>query len=194
MTRGITAAAAEALAWWSVLLAGYLALVSAISPTEIAVGAAAAAAGAAAGIAARRVLSSGDAPRESHGAGPGAGGRPGWAARLPAALAWLPPQVAADTVRVLLRGGTGGRWIRLRTAPGPSGRGAAALLVSASPGGFAGAVDPGRRLLLVHRLGPGPSPFERRLARTGLIAEVPPGAENEGAGEGEGDASEGGSP
>ncbi|RSN44267.1 hypothetical protein [Actinomadura sp. WAC 06369] len=166
MTRALTTTAAEALAWWTALLAGYLALVSTVSATEIAVGAAAAAAGAAAGIAARRVLSSGDARR--------AGPRPRWAARLPAALAWLPPQIAADTLLVLARGGTGGRWYRVRTAPGPAGRGTAALLLSLSPGGLVGAVDPGRGLLDVHRLQPGPSPFERRLARTGLIAETPP--------------------
>ncbi|MFV2172933.1 hypothetical protein ACFHW2_23010 [Actinomadura sp. LOL_016] len=188
MTAARIATAAEALAWWAVLLAGYLALVSTISPTEIAVGAAVAAAGAAAGIAARRVLSSGDARPGDR--------RPRWAARLPAALAWLPPQIAADTLRVLVRGGTGGRWSSVRSAPGPAGRGAAALLVSAAPGGFVGAVDPGRRLLSVHRLTPGPSPFERRLARIGLITDTPPdtppganpggsGGPREGAGEGD---------
>ncbi|TDC41551.1 hypothetical protein E1281_37200, partial [Actinomadura sp. KC345] len=48
--------AAEPLAWWTVLLAGYLALASSITRTEIAVGALAAAAGAAAAVATRRVL------------------------------------------------------------------------------------------------------------------------------------------
>ncbi|NVI86086.1 hypothetical protein, partial [Actinomadura sp. BRA 177] len=48
--------AAEPLAWWTVLLAVYLGLVSTISITEITVGALTAAAGAAAAVAARRAL------------------------------------------------------------------------------------------------------------------------------------------
>ncbi|WP_205718165.1 hypothetical protein, partial [Actinomadura soli] len=155
--------AAEPLAWWTVLLAGYLALASSITVTEITVGAVTAAACAAAAVAGRRALAT---------PGPGRGhARPAVPpARLLPALALLPGQIAADTARITVRGATGGRWTDLAVAPGPAARGTATLLVSTSPGAYVGAVDPGRGLLRVHRLAPGPSRFERRLRDAGLVA------------------------
>ncbi|MGW2310122.1 hypothetical protein [Actinomadura luteofluorescens] len=164
--------AAEPLAWWTALLALYLALVSAISLTEIAVGALTAAAGAAAAVAARHALlttgtTTGTARRPEGG--------PSWPAapvRLLPPLARLPGQIVADTARVTARGASGGYWTAQGCPPGPAGRGAATLLMSASPGAYVGGVDPARGLLRVHRL-TGPSPFERSLRRTGLIGDPP---------------------
>ncbi|MFG2019541.1 hypothetical protein [Actinomadura geliboluensis] len=153
--------AAEPPAWWTALMAVYLGLVPAISPTEVAVAAAAAAAGAAAAVAARRALLTG---------GRGWGPRPAPAAgRVAAALARLPVQVVADTARITVRGASGGHWTELPAVPGPAGLGAAALLLSASPASYVGGVDPGRGVVRVHRLARGPSPFERSLRAAGLI-------------------------
>ncbi|MEU9843890.1 hypothetical protein AB0C69_32300 [Actinomadura sp. NPDC048032] len=157
--------AAEPLAWWTALLAVYLALVSAISLTEITVGALAAAAGAAAAVAARRVLLATGAARPPEDRGPSPAVPP---ARLLPPLARLPAQVVADTARITARGASGGDWTTLACPPGPAGRGAATLLMSASPGAYVGGVDPERALLRVHRL-TGPSPFERSLRRAGLV-------------------------
>lgn len=171
--------AAEPLAWWSVLLACYLALVSTISGTEITVGAAAAAAGAAAAVAGRRALlttaracEGGRVPARS----------PVAPSRLLPPLGRLPAQIVADTARIAVRGASGGRWTTLSAAPGPAGRGVATLLVSTSPGTYVGGVDPGRGLLRVHRLAGGPSPFERRLHDTGLVGEHGPDGGEAGAG------------
>ncbi|MEV0666279.1 hypothetical protein ACIBI3_19635 [Actinomadura luteofluorescens] len=162
--------AAEPLAWWTALLAVYLALVSAISLTEIAVGALAAAASAAAAVAARRALLTPGAARRAEG-GPS---RPAAPVRLLPPLARLPGQIVADTARVTARGASGGYWTTQGCPPDPAGRAAATLLLSASPGAYVGGVDPGRGLLRVHRL-TGPSPFERSLRRTGLIDDPPAG-------------------
>ncbi|MES9544288.1 hypothetical protein, partial [Actinomadura sp. NPDC000600] len=94
-------------------------------------------------------------------------------ARLLPPLARLPAQVVSDTARVTLRGASGGRWTALAVAPGPAARGAATLLVSASPGSYVGGVDPDRGLLRVHRLA-GPTPFERSLRRAGLVDDPGP--------------------
>ncbi|MFI0408908.1 hypothetical protein [Actinomadura sp. 3N508] len=150
--------AAEPLAWWTVLLAGYLALAAGITVTEITVGALTAAACAAAAVAGHRALLS-----------PGRARRAVPPARVLPALAPLPAQITADTARVLVRGPTGGRWTDLGVAPGPAGRAAATLLLSSSPGTYVGAVDPDRGLLRVHRLARGPSPLERRLRAAGLV-------------------------
>ncbi|WP_147339529.1 hypothetical protein [Actinomadura spongiicola] len=172
--------AAEALTWWTALLACYLALASTITLTEITVGAVTAAAGTAAAIAGRRALlptgpttgADGAAQRAADRAAARRSLRP---ARLLPPLARLPAQIAADTARVTVRGAGGGHWTRPAVAPGPAARGAATLLLSASPGTYVGGVDPDRGLLRVHRLAPGPSPFERRLERAGLIADPAPG-------------------
>ncbi|TDC76392.1 hypothetical protein [Actinomadura sp. 7K507] len=166
--------AAEPLAWWSVLLAGYLAMASAITPTEMTVGALAAAAGAAAAVAARRaLLGTGTAHDPEGGHRPAADlsprRRPVPPARLLPPLALLPAQIAADTARITARGASGGGWTSLGVAPGPADRGVATLLMSASPGAYVGGVDPERGLLRVHRLTPRPSPFERRLHGAGLL-------------------------
>ncbi|MEV4679038.1 hypothetical protein AB0K34_45965 [Actinomadura sp. NPDC049382] len=158
--------AAEPLAWWTALMAVYLGLVPAISPTEVAVAAAAAAAGAAAAVAARPALLNGGGERGPRAA-PAAG-------RVAAALARLPVQVVADTARITVRGASGGHWTELPAVPGPAvpgpaGLGAAALLLSASPASYVGGVDPGRGIVRVHRLARGPSPFERSLRAAGLI-------------------------
>ncbi|WP_187438214.1 hypothetical protein [Actinomadura decatromicini] len=170
--------AAEPVGWWAVLLAGYLAMVSAVSPLEIAVGAGAAAAGAGAAVAGRRALFDSSARLDGdvhHSARMVAGGA--------AAGVLLPWRIVADTARIAMRGASGGDWTRLSVAPEPAARGAATLLMSASPATFAGAVDPGRGLLRVHRLTPGVSAFERRLRRTGLIA-APETADPETTGRG----------
>ncbi|TDD33583.1 hypothetical protein E1287_19315 [Actinomadura sp. KC06] len=156
--------AAEPLAWWTALLAGYLALASGITPTEITVGALTAAAGAAAAVAGRRALLPARDAEDRHR-------RTVPPARLLPALALLPGQIAADTARITVRGAAGGRWTDLAVAPGPAGRAAATLLMSASPGAYAGAVDPGRGLLRVHRLARRASPAERRLRDAGLITD-----------------------
>ncbi|TYC16601.1 hypothetical protein [Actinomadura syzygii] len=155
---------AEPAGWWTVLLAGYLAMVSAVTPLEISVGAGAAAAGAAAAVAGRRALfdSSARPDGDVHSARMVAAGA--------VSGALLPWRIVADTARIVARGASGGDWTRLSVAPGPAARGAATLLMSASPATFVAAVDPGRGLLRVHRLTPGVSAFERRLRRTGLIA------------------------
>lgn len=162
--------AAEPLAWWTALLAVYLALVSAISPTEVAVGALAAAAGAAAAVASRRALLTAGAARPPEDRGPSR--RPVPPVRFLPPLARMPGQIVADTARVTLRGASGGRWTTLAAPPGRAGRGAATLLMSTSPGTYAGGADPERGLLRVHRL-TGPSPFERSLRRAGLIGDPP---------------------
>jgi hypothetical protein len=72
----------------------------------------------------------------------------------------------------------------------PLTRGAATLLMSASPGTYVGGVDPERGLLRVHRL-TGPSPFERSLRRAGLIDDPPAQGPREG-GPREGGPREGG--
>ncbi|WP_344891042.1 hypothetical protein [Actinomadura meridiana] len=156
----------EPLAWWTVLLAVYLALVSAVSVLEIAVGAGAAAVGAAVAVAGRRALFSGDTGR---GGEPASG-----AVRVPGRslpLVWLPSQIVADTARVVVRGAGGGSWVPLGVAAGTGARAAATLLVSTSPGAYVGGVDPERGVLRVHRLASGPSAFERRLADAGLVTE-----------------------
>ncbi|NYE14065.1 hypothetical protein [Actinomadura citrea] len=177
--------AAEPLAWWTALLAVYLALVPAISPTEITVGALTAAVGAAAAVAARRVLlTTGTARPPGSGREPAAGRD---ASRRPVApvrlllppLARLPAQIVADTARITVRGATGGHWTTPAAPPGPAARGAATLLMSASPGTYVGGVDPERGLLRVHRL-TGPSPFERSLRRAGLIDDPPAQGPREG--------------
>ncbi|MEV3926044.1 hypothetical protein [Actinomadura coerulea] len=157
--------AAEPLAWWTALLAVYLALVSTISLTEITLGALTAAAGAAAAVAARRALLITGTTRAAGGAD-----RPAAAGRLLPPLARLPAQIVADTARITLRGASGGDWTALACPPGPAGRGAATLLMSTSPGTYVGGTDPERALLRVHRL-TGPSPFERSLRRAGLVGD-----------------------
>ncbi|WP_433469860.1 hypothetical protein [Spirillospora sp. CA-128828] len=179
MRPGPARRAAEPLAWWAALLAVYLALVSTISVTEITVGALAAAAGAAAAVAGRRALFTTGTSRDPEGGPATAAGRvkalrPVPPARLIPPLAWLPAQVAADTARIAVRGASGGHWTPLAVAPGAANRGTATLLVSISPGTYVGGVDPERGLLHVHRLAPRPSPFERRLRRSGLV-EAPGG-------------------
>ncbi|GGU01928.1 hypothetical protein GCM10010177_71580 [Actinomadura citrea] len=163
----------------------YLALVPAISPTEITVGALTAAVGAAAAVAARRVLlTTGTARPPGSGREPAAGRD---ASRRPVApvrlllppLARLPAQIVADTARITVRGATGGHWTTPAAPPGPAARGAATLLMSASPGTYVGGVDPERGLLRVHRL-TGPSPFERSLRRAGLIDDPPAQGPREG--------------
>lgn len=166
---GAARRAAEPLAWWTVLLAVYLGLVSTISITEITVGALGSAAGAAAAVAGRRALLTGGTARDP---GPGPeleSGRGAEAAGVAAALVRLPGQVAVDTARITVRGASGGAWTPLPVASGPAARGAATLLMSVAPGTYAGGIDPRRGLLRVHRLVPAPSPFERRLRAAGLV-------------------------
>ncbi|WP_165964619.1 hypothetical protein [Actinomadura sp. KC216] len=155
---GLARRAAEPLAWWTVLLAGYLAMASGITLTEITVGALTAAACAAAAVAGHRVLFTADRARRTVPP-----------VRLLPALAPLPAQITADTARIIVRGAPGGRWTDLAVAPGPADRAAATLLLSASPGAYVGAVDPEHGRLRVHRLARGPSPSERRLRRAGLV-------------------------
>ncbi|QXJ19739.1 hypothetical protein AGRA3207_000319 [Actinomadura graeca] len=167
--------AAEPLVWWTVLLASYLALVSAVSVTEITIGALTAAAGAAAAVAGRRALfTTGTAGDPEGGVHPAAdlvpGRRPVPPARLLPPLALLPGQIVTDTALVMVRG-AGGGWADQGVAPGAANRGAATLLLSVSPGTYVGAVDPGRGTLRVHRLRARPSPFERRLRNTGLLRD-----------------------
>ncbi|WP_412517804.1 hypothetical protein K8Z49_06010 [Actinomadura madurae] len=158
---------AEPVAWWAVLLGCYLALVPAVSVTEITVGAVAAAAGAAAAVAARRALLATGAPEGDGGRGRGTVPP----ARLMRPMVRLPAQIVADTARIAVRGASGGRWVTLAAAPGTAGRGVATLLLSASPGTYVGGVDPARGAVRVHRLAGDPSPFERRLRDAGLIGE-----------------------
>jgi hypothetical protein len=174
--RGAVRGAAEPLAWWAALTAVYLGLASTISVTEITVGAAAAAACAAAAVAGRRALLTdeptgepADRPTGEPAGGAAPGRRPVPLARLAGPLALLPVQITADIARITVRGAAGGDWTPLAVAPDPARRGAATLLMSASPGTYVGGVDPGRNLVRVHRLTPRPSPFERRLRAAGLI-------------------------
>ncbi|MFB4303942.1 hypothetical protein [Actinomadura sp. NTSP31] len=175
LTRGGPARpAAEPLAWWAVLFALYLSLISTIDLVEITVGAVVAAVAAAAATGGRRALFStgtaGDpAGRRSPAADLAPGLRPVPPARLAAPLALLPAQIVADSARVAVLGASGGTWTRLAAAPGAANRGTATLLVSTSPATYVGGVDPEHGMLTVHRLTPHPSPFERRLRATGLI-------------------------
>ncbi|MCQ0013173.1 hypothetical protein LUW76_03095 [Actinomadura madurae] len=158
---------AEPVAWWAVLLGCYLALVPAVSVTEITVGAVTAAAGAAAAVAARRALLATSSSERDGGRGRGTVPP----ARLIRPIVRLPAQIVADTARIAVRGASGGRWVTLAAAPGTAGRGVATLLLSASPGTYVGGVDPARGAVRVHRLAGGPSPFERRLRDAGLVGE-----------------------
>ncbi|QKG19061.1 hypothetical protein [Actinomadura verrucosospora] len=169
--------AAEPLAWWAALFALYLSLISTIDIIEITVGAVVAAFGAAAATAGRRALfTTGTAHDPAGTRRPAAdlapGARPVPPARLLPPLALLPGQIVADSARVAVLGASGGTWTPLAVAPGAANRGTATLLVSTSPATFVGAVDPERGLLHVHRLGRGPSAFERRLRGTGLVREA----------------------
>jgi hypothetical protein len=168
--------AAEPLAWWAMLLALYLALITTIDIIEITVGAVVAAFAAAAATAGRRALFTTGTARDPAGPrSPAAdlapGARPVPPARLLPPLALLPAQIVADSARVALLGASGGIWTPLAVAPGAANRGAATLLVSASPATYVGGVDPEHGLLHVHRLNRDPSAFERRLRDTGLVQD-----------------------
>ncbi|MDL4812634.1 hypothetical protein [Actinomadura opuntiae] len=175
LTRGGPARpAAEPLAWWAVLFALYLALISTIDIIEITVGAVVAAFAAAVATGGRRALfSTGTAGDPAGPRSPAAdlapGLRPVPPARLAAPLALLPVQIVADSARVAVLGTSGGTWTHVGVAPGAANRGTATLLVSTSPATYVGGVDPEHAVLTVHRLTPHPSPFERRLRATGLI-------------------------
>jgi hypothetical protein len=84
--------------------------------------------------------------------------------------AWLPAQVAVDTCRVV-RGGGHDRWDRVPVRDEAARRAVATLLLSASPGTYVAAVEPGA--LAVHRLGGRPSRLEHHAGGTGLLE--PPG-------------------
>ena len=133
----------EPLIWWTVLLGGYLSLVSTVSVPEVVAGALAAAAGALVAVAARRALL------------PRAGG--GHRAVPVLALGLLPVQVVADVAR-LARPRVPGT-----LAVVPDGGGPAALVLSASPGTYVVGADTEHGTLTVHRIGSGPDRLERAL-------------------------------
>lgn len=143
----------EPAVWWAVLFATYLSIISAITPAELAAGAASAAAGAASAVVTRRALLSADNAERYRP-------RAAW-------LRWLlplPGEILADAVRLVRpRGGLATLGLR-RDDRAAALRGFAALVVSASPGTFVADVDPDRNELIVHRITDRLSPMERRVA------------------------------
>jgi multisubunit Na+/H+ antiporter MnhE subunit len=143
----------EPIAWWAVLFATYLAIISKISPTELVVGALTAAAGAAAAVVTRRTLSATDGP-ESYRP------RREW-------VRWLRPlplQIPRDAVRLLRPRGDFAEMRLPADDRAAALRGFAALAVSTSPGTYVTEVDPGRGVFVVHRVG-GLSAVEREVTR-----------------------------
>ncbi|MDI5962579.1 hypothetical protein [Streptantibioticus silvisoli] len=131
-TRSLAAAAGEVAAWWLVLTALYLVLISDVTPLEFAVGAAGAVLAA---VAARLA-------RTAAEAGTGGGGRALAAAlHWPAALLTDTARLAAVTAGVLCGRPAPGRFRVLRLRPGTGAAWAGALL-SATPGAYV--VDVGR--------------------------------------------------
>lgn len=133
--------------WWLVLYAVYLCLISTISITELIVGAVFAAASATAAVAIRRALLTEIGPL-----GPPL-----------RALPFLPPQVARDA-RVLVLPRPAGRFEELSLRPGAA-NGVVTLLLSTAPGTYVVRVSGDRDRLLVHRIGAGPSRFDREVMR-----------------------------
>lgn len=143
----------EPMAWWVLLFAAYLAIISKISPTELVVGALTAAAGAAAAVVTHRTLSA---------AGISESYRPRheW-------IRWLRPlplQILGDVVR-LVRPRGGFAELRLPADDRAAAlRGFAGLVVSTSPGTYVAEVDPDHDVFVVHRVG-GLSAVEREVTR-----------------------------
>lgn len=133
--------------WWLALFGIYLIIISTISITELIVGAVFAAVCAAAGVACSRVLLK-DA---------------GSFRVPPRVLPFLPPQVVYDG-RVLVLPRPEGRFERLRLPRGTA-NGVATLLLSTAPGTYVVRVSGDRNRLLVHRIGDGPSRFDREVMR-----------------------------
>lgn len=145
----------EAVVWWVVLLAAYLAIISKISITELVVGTITAAVGAGAAVITRRALTS-------------AGSREGYRPR-PAWLRWLrplPAQIAGDSIRLLRpRGGFGELRLPAEEERMAALRGFAELAVSVSPGTYVVEVAPRENTFVVHRVGEAASAVEREVSR-----------------------------
>jgi multisubunit Na+/H+ antiporter MnhE subunit len=144
----------ELLAWWVVLFALYLALISTISLTEIVVGATAAVACAVAAVVSRRTLLAADGDERY---------RP--RARWLRWLVPLPVQVVTGAVRLLR---PRGEFTEVRLPEDPRAaarRGFAVLALSVAPTGNVADVDPERNVLVVHRLDGRPTALEREVTR-----------------------------
>jgi Na+/H+ ion antiporter subunit len=144
----------EAVVWWAVLFAVYLAIISTVSLTEIVVGTAGGAAGAAAAVLTRRTLLAADnderyLPRAAWLR---------WVARLPA-------QVVVGFVRVLAR--PRGEFAEARLPAderSAARRGFSVLALSFAPDTYVADVDPERDTVILHRIGR-PGPLEREVTR-----------------------------
>jgi len=145
----------EAVVWWVVLFAVYLAIVSKISIAELVVGAITAAAGGGAAVVTRRALSAGG---DQEGYRP----RPAW-------LRWLrplPAQVVGDSIRLLRPyGGFGELRLPADDDRAAALRGFAALAVSTSPGTYVAEVDLRENTFVVHRVTARASAVEREVSR-----------------------------
>lgn len=146
--------AIEAAAWWTVLFAAYLAIISTISLTEIVVGALTAAACAGAAILTRRTLLAED---DEEGYRP----RAAW-------LRWalsLPGQVVTGFARVLGRPGGEFAEVRLPDDERPAARrGFSTLALSIAPDTYVADVDPEQNTVILHRTGR-PGALEREVTR-----------------------------
>jgi multisubunit Na+/H+ antiporter MnhE subunit len=135
----------EPAAWWTALFGCYLALISAVSPIELVVGAVAAVPGAAVAVLTRRALL------------PGAGRAP---RRVPLrALRLLPVQIVVDAAR-LVRPRVPATFATVTDEGGP-----VALVLSISPGTYVVDADTEEDRLTVHRVGTRPDRLERALTR-----------------------------
>lgn len=145
----------EAAIWAVVLFAGYLTIISTISPTEIVVGAITGVACGAAAVLTRRTLLAAD-DDETYWP------RAGW-------LRWLlrlPDQAVSGFVRLLARPRGAFAEIRLpQDQRSGARRGFTALALSVAPNTYVADVDPDRNTLIVHRIGDRPSALEREVAR-----------------------------
>ncbi len=144
----------EPAVWWAVLSGTYLAVISSITPVEIAVGAASAAAGAAGAVLTRRALLAADNDERYRP-------RPAWLRWLPR----VPVQILADSVRLLRPRGEFAEIHLPGDRRSAALRGFASLVVSVSPGTYVADVDTDRDVLIVHRIGGRPSALERRVSR-----------------------------
>jgi hypothetical protein len=145
----------EAAVWWAVLSGGYLALISAISPTEIAVAAATGAAGAASAVLTRRTLLTAD-DDERH--------RPHtrWLLWVPR----LPGEIVIGFTRLLGRPRGTFTEVRLAADGRPAARhGFAALALSVAPNTYVADVHPDRDTVVIHRIGDRPTALEREVSR-----------------------------
>lgn len=158
--RRVWATGLEVVAWWLLLLAGYLQLISTVSPADVVAGAVISGLAAVAAVGARRATQS--------------TWQPTTAVRL---LAYVPGSVLADTWRlvpvlwaeVFRRGEMPGRVreVALTSPADPAAEhtrtAVAAVTMSMSPGTYV--IDTRRGSLLIHTLRDEPDRLERAVQR-----------------------------